>query len=483
MIVLVKMDDLSGMRDIPYALLFLGDSLEKAGYEVKVFHGKDTDIKEITKFVKNNGPLFVGISTCTGTPTSNSSILSRSIRNACDVPIVWGGVHPSILPEQTLSESYVDFVVIGEGENTIVELADALKNKRDLANILGIGYKKNGKVTINPQRPFETDLGKFDIAWHLIDVESYIHRRGITFDSRRMITYIASRGCPHRCAFCYNVMFNKSKWRPFPIKKVIDDVLMLKREYSVDGIFFWDDNFFVDRRRALDIVKRIDMEWQGEIRAHSLDDALAKKLVLYRCKLLLVGAESGNDMILKFIKKDITTNDLIKANNLCKKHRLPLMCSFIIGFPGESWDEILSTVNFMFKLTKEYPENPVGHLLGVYMPYPGSELYASAVKAGFKSPKRTEDWSVLERYRSDFNLPWLDNKKIDALLKGYHTWTSSNVTKTLWRFDLRLMKVLYEFRVRTNNFNTPYEIYIHRYLRAKSKRLLKSMGFKLPSDV
>jgi len=483
MIVLVKMDDLSGKtRDVPYSLLFLGNSLEKAGYEVQVFHETDAEIKRITRFVKNNMPEFVGISTCSGVPTNYSARLSKSIKSVCDVPIVWGGVHPTILPEQTLKENYVDFVVIGEGEHTIVELANSLKKKDDLSKVKGMGYKKNGKIVINQPRPLECDLSKFDIAWHLIDLESYIKHRGIKFESERMVTYITGRGCPHRCAFCYNVMFNKRRWRPFPLDKVVSDISMLKKEYDVDGVYFWDDNFFVDRKRAIDIAKKINVEWYGDIRATYLDDNLAKKLVRYKCNLLLAGAESGNDRILKFIKKDITTKDLTRANEICKRNKLPLCYSFIVGFPGESWDEIINTVNFMFELTKQYPENPVGHLLGVYMPYPGSELYDLAIKLGFKPPKKTEDWSILDRYTVDSNLPWFDNKKMDALIKGYHTWTSSFVTVTPWRFDLKIMRWIYEARVKNNNFFLPHEIYLHRHLRESTKKLMSHMGLKLPSE-
>ncbi len=484
MIVLVKIDDMSGAKDVPYALLYLGDALEKAGYEVKVFHVCDGDLKKVVRFVKNNKPLFVGISVCTGVVTSLSARVSKDIRKVSDVPIVWGGVHPSTLPRQVLSEDYVDYVVIGEGEHTSVELANEIsKKKKNLSDVRGIAYKKRGKVVVNEPRPFETDLGKFGIAWHLVDIGSYVKNRCMSYGSERMITYLSSRGCPHRCAFCYNKMFNKNTWRPFPEKRVVDDIEMLKEEYDIDGVFFWDDNFFVDRRRAISIVEKIDLSWHGEIRAGYVNDTLMKKVSRTKCSLLFTGAESGSNRVLKMIKKDMHVDDVVKMNNLCKKYEVPFMCSFVVGFPDEEWSEILSTINFMFRLVKDYPDNPFGHIIGAYIPYPGSDLYDVAITHGFKPPERTEDWDIMYRYSVDFDLPWIDIKKLDALLKGYHTWTSSCVTKTPWRLDLKVMKWLYEARVRNDFFFAPYDIYFHRGLKFSVKRVLRRLGVRLPSQV
>jgi len=481
MIVLVKMDTDKGLMDIPYALLFLGSALEKAGYDVKVFHQLSSGIDKITKFVKNNNPLFVGVSTCTGPTTKLTADLSKSIKSVCDVPIVWGGVHPSIFPWQTLAENYVDIVVVGEDKNNKVDLANAIKKKKDLSKVKGVGYKKNGKIIINPSRPLESDLGKFDIAWHLVNLESYIKNRDIRYNSEKMLIYIASRGCPYRCGFCYNPMFNRGTWRPFPTKKVVSDILMLKQEYDIDGVVFWDDNFFVDKRRSLDILKEIDLPWYGDIRANYIDDSYAKKLVQYKCNRLLVGAESGSDRILKLIRKGLTTKELISAYKVCKKNKIPISYSFVVGFPTETWQDSLDTVKFIFKLIDIYPDNPVGPIMGVYMPYPGSDLYDVSVKLGFKPPSRTEDWGVFNRYAVDFDLPWVDNKKMDALIKGYDTWTSSCITKTSWRYDLMVMKKIYEARVNNSCFFAPHEIYLHRGLRDYTKKLLVSLGLKLPS--
>lgn len=474
LVVLAKIDQKKGMLDVPYVLLFLGNQLKKAGFEVKAFHCTQNESYKIMQFVKNNDVLFVGLSVATGIQCKYAADISRLLKKKTDSLIVWGGIHPSLLPEQTLSEKYVDIITIGEGEHTVVELAKALKQKKSLCSIRGIGFKENNKQVFTPSRDLEKDLSKFRPDWSLIDVESYISPRLTQFKSERLITYISSRGCPFACKFCYNTVFNKRLWRPFPKELVIQDINWLKETYDIDGVLFWDDLFLVDRQRAFDIGKNIKLNWHADVRAEFLDNNTVKKLVEAGCASTLVGAESGNDRILKLINKgaNLTTKKLVQAIRNCKKHKLSTSFSFIVGLPTETWQESINTIKFAMKLTEEYPENLAQHYVGAYMPYPGTDLYQQAINLGFKPPTKTEDWQIMMRYDGKIDLPWANKTKLNALVKGYETWASRFITKTPNRFDLDILKRIFEFRVNNNYFMFPVETKIHSVLKNSIKKII-----------
>ena len=152
----------------PLSLLYLGHELKKEGYEVKIFHFKNTEIDlNIKKIIKLN-PLYIGVSVFTGNKTKDSAIFSKKIKSLSDLTIVWGGIHPTLLPNQTLNEDYIDFIMHGEGELTIKEFTKEFNKsgKKTFSKILGLGYKdEKGKAIINPQSQRRENLTHLKIDW------------------------------------------------------------------------------------------------------------------------------------------------------------------------------------------------------------------------------------------------------------------------------------------------------------------------------
>lgn len=468
MIVLIKIDAMTDPNDkyVPYGPLFVANSLEKAGYEVKILHNMhlrnlSNDLRNFLDFVIKKDPIFVGFTVLTGPQAYYSAILSQKIKERVDVPIVWGGVHPTVVPEQCLSEDFIDIVVIGEGEEVAPELARALERGRDLSKIRGIGYKHNGQYVINEQRPPVKNLDNYQPSWHLIDVRKYLWK---AWGCERGITYVSSRGCPHRCAFCYIQSTPYRKWRAHSIERVVSDIEWLKDEYDIDGVFFYDDNFFVNRKRALEIVKRIGIRWFGEPRFDYITEDLVKKVKEYNCARLCLGAESGSERVLKMIKKDITVNQIINATKLFAKYKVPVDYSFIIGFPGETWEDIRKTFELIFTLEKLYPHPDLFHpKVGIFLPFPGTPLYEEAIKEGFIPPENVAGWRVMDRYSSNFDIPWLPETHI-KLLPQYHVYYKMG-KGNLKRLDLRMLSFLFRLRMRRKRFGIPLELYA--YLAAK----------------
>ncbi|HUT96328.1 MAG TPA: radical SAM protein, partial [Candidatus Paceibacterota bacterium] len=284
---------------LPLGILSVGSALKKAGFEVKLMNVTEKNIEKAAEEIISLNPDFVGVSIMTGIQTKHSAELSKQIKALkSDLPIVWGGIHPSLLPEQCLGENYVDYVVIGEGEITITEFANQLKGSRNFSVIDGLGYKKEDKIIFNKEREFIKILDDYRLDFSLIDINKYLFKLR---DSKKAIAYKSSRGCSFNCAFCYNKIFNKNKWRTWSIDSVVEDINFLKKEYGVDAIKFYDDNFFIDRQRALEILEKIDIPAHTEVRIDMITDDLAKRMKELKVSELLIGIESGSNRMLQLI--------------------------------------------------------------------------------------------------------------------------------------------------------------------------------------
>lgn len=345
-----------GKEILPWGILSVGSALRYAGYEINLIHCTDREIRRKINQILAENPLFVGFSVMTGAQTKHSAIMSKLLKKESDIPIVWGGPHPTLLPEQCLQEDYIDVVVIGEGEETTVELANALKNNKPLNTILGLGFNfGRNKVQITPPRPFIQNLDSYEIDFELLNIENYLFpsHRGRK-ECGRVIAYKSSRGCIYECNFCYNQKVHKRTWRGRSAEKVIQDIEKLKREYSVDGVKFYDDNFFVDRKRAFKILEGIGVPAHTEIRIDWINDKVARKLQEVDCMELLIGVESGSDRIMNLINKRFHVKDIKESIRIIAKYNLPATYSTICGIPTETVEEAEKTIALMLWIEKTH---------------------------------------------------------------------------------------------------------------------------------
>jgi radical SAM superfamily enzyme YgiQ (UPF0313 family) len=434
---------------LPMGILSVGSALKRAGFEVELINITEKEIDKIVTEVITKNPLLVGLSVMTGRQTKHSAEFSKKIKERSSLKVLWGGVHPSLLPQQCLSESYVDFVIVGEGEETSVELVQRLERQESFENILGLGFKKNGETKINPTRPLISNLDLWPMDFSLLDMEKYLYRLD---KFKRVIAYKTSRGCPFNCAFCYNRAFNQSRWRAWSVDKVVSNIEYLKQKYRIDAIKFYDDNFFVDKARALEILKRINLPAHLEVRIDMIEDELARQLKELKIFDLLIGVESGSDRLLALINKKITVERIMSAVKSLAKFNVPASYSVIVGFPTETKEEFFLTVDLLYKIYKTHPQTVF--TLGAYMPYPGSLMYDLAISEGFKPPERTEDWGRIDRFRKDFSSPWVD---------GQYVWRIREYFKLL-KFKLGPVTKWFEFRIKHHFFALPSDIYIVEWL-------------------
>ncbi len=472
----------------PYGILYLASALRKAGYKVKLYHeaASSEKIQSIVDDILQSKPIFVGFSTLTGPNLIPNITVSKLIKKKSDIPIVWGGLHPTMLPRQTMENENIDIVVMGEGEEVIVELAEILKtfglDPAYLAKTKGISFKDSGKIWINPVAPFVKNLDDYSPAWEYLDVSRYVFTGkyfysdgGSKLSGRRIATILTSRGCPWRCGYCYNVSVNKRTFRAHSSEFMFNYIKEFKEKHNISALVIEDDNFFADKKRAFEIASNINMPWWAGIRVDQIvkgGDEFVKKLSEYNCVELQIGAESGSQRILDIIDKDISVKDIYKSVELCSKYNIRILFSFMIGIPGETWKDMLETFDLMDNLRK-MGSNVVINGPAVYYPWPGTPLHDKAVETGFKPPKKLEEWNFLPFGTHTYKAPFIERDV--RLIEHYKRLAWREETSGV-RFPLllKLLTLLSRHRWNKRFFRFPIDYYGPRLVLS----LLRFLGLK-----
>ena len=305
---------------MPLALLYLATALNVEGYKVNIIDEQIEDPKSKLKRVITTSQ-FIGFSVMTADVKKAISLSDFAKEINPGIPIVWGGIHPTLYPEQTVKYPSIDFVVMGEGELTLLEFTKYLEGKKSLEEIKGLVYiKKNGEIKSNPSRPY-LDLNEFSPPnWGLLEMKEYIHKFHIGEQSYgRYIRIHTGRGCVHRCSFCINVLGQK-KWRPLKAVKIVDELQLAKEKFNINHAEFVDENFFINKKRIEEFYKimkdrNVDITWNTNCRAsyfnpsHVNEDIL-KKIKEIGCVALSMGIESGSQKYWTYLKRIQQSNRL-----------------------------------------------------------------------------------------------------------------------------------------------------------------------------
>jgi radical SAM superfamily enzyme YgiQ (UPF0313 family) len=384
--------------EMPLSVLCPATPVFNDGYPVTIVDQfADPDWKARYEAALAIRPLCLGVTCMTGPQITYALDACRIAKEKYpDLPIVWGGIHASLLPQQTLDNPLIDIAVIGEGEATFLELVHALEENRPLEGVAGIYFKRDGKVKATPPRGFVDIDREPPLAYELVNMDFY-RRQLFGIDH---ISFNSSRGCTFRCSFCWDPVMHKRTWRAMEPETVIEQLRKIIKDYGIRGFLFTDDHFFIDMKRAYAIL-------EGIVRAN-LDSTISKLqiradticrmskdflelLVRARVKRLTVGVESGSQRVLDLIKKDVTVEEVIEANQKLAPYPIVPQYLFMMGMPTELPDEFRASIELAERLIADNPK--AGKTFNIYTPYPGTELYGLALKHGLKEPSRLEDWA------------------------------------------------------------------------------------------
>lgn len=445
----------------PLGLLYVAAPLVKNNFNVKIIDEEANSywFEELNKEL-DKSTICVGVSSMTGGQILGGLRFSKIVKRRFNIPVVWGGLHASMLPEQTVKNDLVDIVVRGEGEEAFLKIANALKQHNTLKDIPSVWWKENGRIYSNTGGQFINLNNLPSLPYHLLDWEVYVKaKRSSHPNCQRVFDIHTDRGCPHRCGFCYNLNINAFSWRYFTAANVVEQIEYLVNKFSLDGINFLGDNFFVNKRRVAEICKEIikrniKVTWHADCRIDyfvKYDDSFISLLKQSGCRLLTFGIESGSQRILDLINKDLKIDDIFKVNEKLKKWRMGVGYHFMAGFPEETRDDVLHTYKMMMKLFSSYPR---ANFLGpsVYTPYPGTPLYDKCLEMGFVPPHQLDDWANFG-WDEKTSLPFIKPEYSKWLIKSINVIEGANIIKRAsgldwlgWWFWLRT-KIIVKFNV------------------------------------
>ncbi|MCB9152509.1 MAG: cobalamin B12-binding domain-containing protein [Caldilineae bacterium] len=409
----IMMVNFRNERDMypPFGIMYVADALMQEGYSVQIWHEEEDKVDEFVRAVERERPLWVGFSTITG-PQLKATIDATKRVHELGITTVWGGVHATIMPEEVLRECFIDFVVINEGEVTAQEFTRELGNGRNWAAVRGLAWKDAaGQPVVNMERPFIQNLDDFSPRWDLLaDVEAYLLQSG-PYD--RAIPVYISRGCPFRCAFCYNEIVMKRTWRQHSDQFIVDQINWLKKHHGINAVDYADDYLFGRIKPMQRLVEKVNMPWSGQVRVQLLKPEFIRWMVETGCQWVNIGAESGSQAVLDSIAKDQKAEWIeIGVRNLAEHApHIEANLSFIVGLPEEGPEERRITLELIDRLCRINANARCS--VCVYMPYPGTPLWPDALSRGYVPPDNQEGWAEFDLNRG--NTPWVSESEASAM--------------------------------------------------------------------
>lgn len=357
--------------------VYIAGSLRSAGYEpvyydaMSYWHGYD----EIGKRIETEKPDVVATTAFTAEIVDALKVLKLAKEINPNIITVIGNVHPTFCYEEIFEghNAYVDFIVRGEGEETMVELMDALASNGDISKVKGVVYMSDGKITVTPSRGYIKDLDPLPMAWDLVDWPIYTYR---TMEGSTLAIVSSSRGCSQHCSFCSQQLFWQRKWRGRSAENFVNELEFLRNKYGVNVVMISDETPTLDRNRwdrILDLLIERDMGTKILMETR-VDDILRDEDIMWKYKKadidhIYVGVEATTQEILDIFKKDIKVEQSKKALDLINEYNIVSETSFVLGMPDDTKEKIRNTI----ELAKHY--NPDLAFFLAIAPWPYSEIY------------------------------------------------------------------------------------------------------------
>ena len=390
---------------LPIGLAYLAAVLEANENEVLVLDclASEIDHEKLKEKLSYFEPNLIGISSMT--PMVPSTMLAAKVaKEACpDATVVLGGPHATFMDREILAqESSVDIIVRGEGELTLLELAQKIAGQESIDGVEGITFRKNGQPIQNQTRPYIQNLDELPYpAYKHFPLDKY------RLFGKLFFPVITSRGCPFQCSFCTTSRTLGKQYRARSPKNIGDELELLKNEYHADSFTFYDDTLTLDKQRIFEIcdeikTRKINIPWDCQTRVDQISEEVLARMKQTNCQQVFFGAESGCQDVLNWVKKRTTVAQNESAIKMAKKAGLFVAISIIIGYPGETAAMRKETLDFLKRA------EPDDVYLCIATPYPGTDLRVLVEQMGLKM---SPDWEKYDTTTPVFENPLLSDEE------------------------------------------------------------------------
>jgi len=419
---------------VPLGLLSIATYLKQHGHTVQVTDRsfeKESPKKTIAAF----RPDIVCVSLISIRLFDDAICISSTAKKA-GVPVIWGGMVPSDYCEVCLKAGYADYISIGEGEINILNLLSALENNTPVEEVKGIAFLKNGEPIKTKVQPV-ADLAELPIIdFSLCDPNRYIHSY---MCCKRMMYLYSSKGCSGRCTFCSNPKFHCYSYRMRPVEYVIKEIRYLYDHYHIDGVYFSDECWYIDKRYMREFCMRLEEEdihiyWGCEMRCGMYNQADFEFMYAHGLRWILLGLETGDSEMLKTIKKGITVEQIRSTVAQSMQTGITTMVSFIVGYPEETPEQLQNTLDLLYEIRATVSA------CNIFTPIPNTAITDELVRKGeYSLPERSEDirktlTTEYSPYRCKY-IPQRDLKVIRSCFM-WRAFTSKSVSESSKHFEI-----------------------------------------------
>lgn len=463
----------------PLSLLCLASPLIQSGFEVRLIDNLLSPDYEQAILRETEDALCLGISVLTGPHISVAVRVSKAVKKLRPrLPIIFGGWHSSLATEQTLREPFVDAVVRGQGELTLLETVQRIAAGQTWRGVRGLSFKDaDGGIVHEPERPVANINELPAPAYHLADPGIYAAASGV-----RQLAYTTSVGCPYQCNYCTDMVFYKRRFNAYRVERVVNELSDLVPRYNIEHVPLFDSNFLVDRKRAVSIAEGIiasgvKFRWDFQTSTDFLslmseDDV--KLLSESGVRHIGFGTESASQEVLTMMNKRFQhVEQMVETARKTHLAGIHVVFNIILGYPGETEAHREQTFRTMTDIAREYPN--VSFSPNIFTPYPGIPIWPQLKELGVHEPQSLGEWETLALGTNV--LPWLRGEDLRRLRRSLDYFLLNNqirkVSKKIpWakRSVRRMLSAPVRWRIDRSRYSFPWELWISRAVEKIARR-------------
>ena len=471
----------------PLCLLALAAPLLQAGFEVKLIDNITSPDFESEILRETSDALCLGISVLTG-PTIGAAIrVAKAVKNARpSLPVIFGGWHPSLATEQTLQPDFVDAVVRGPGDLTLLEVAQRLADKQELHGVQGLSFKDRAGIHHEPERRV-TNINDLPMpAFHLANFDAYASAAGF-----RQLSYTSSVGCPYACNYCTDMVFYNRRFNAYKAERVVSDLADLVPRYGIQEVALFDSNFLVDIKRALAIARGIvtsGVKFLWDFQASTdflwrMSDDDVRLLGESGVSHMGFGTESASKPVLKLMNKHHqNVEQMVETARKAHLANIRVTFNVILGYPGETEADRQQTFSIMSDIAREYSN--VSFSPNIFTPYPGIPIWPQLKEMGLREPQSLEEWQSLALGHNI--LPWLQGRELQRLRRSLEYFLLNNQIRKaaqgkVWLREKfrQILGAPIRWRIGKNRYSFPWELWVSRAAQRVVTRRSLLTGQKL----